>query len=122
MLNREDALQEDLLFHLAIARASGNTTMNAFMLKITPKIISIFENNRICDYDKFILELQRHETVFEVIKNKNVTKAIEGMEMHFEMLADFCKNFKESDEGLIKLFIIAPIRIIFNPGRSVSVL
>jgi GntR family transcriptional repressor for pyruvate dehydrogenase complex len=100
VLNREDALQEDLLFHLAIARASGNTTMNALMLQITPKIISIFESNRICDYEEFIVELQKHESIFEAIKNQDVTKAIESMETHFEMLIDFCSNFKDNEVGL----------------------
>ena len=38
--NGEDAVQEDLLFHLSIAKASGNSTMNTFMLIITPEIIT----------------------------------------------------------------------------------
>ena len=43
----EDAVQEDLLFHLAIAKASGNSTMNTFMLTITPQIIINFEKYHI---------------------------------------------------------------------------
>ena len=35
VLKGEDAVQEDLLFHLAIAKASGNSTMNNFMLIIS---------------------------------------------------------------------------------------
>lgn len=97
-LNKEDALQEDLLFHLAIARASGNSTMNALMLQITPKIISIFENNRVCDDDESIAGLRKHEAIFAAIKNKDVAKAVNSMEVHFEALIDFCDNF-ENDEG-----------------------
>ncbi len=99
ILNREDALQEDMLFHLAIARASGNSTMNALMLQITPKIISVFEHNRVCNEDEFLLELQRHIDIYEAIKSKDVEKAIEGMEIHFEMLIEFCNNFKENEKG-----------------------
>ena len=44
----EDALQEDLLFHLAIAKASGNPTLNTFMLKITPEIINNFLKSIMC--------------------------------------------------------------------------
>ena len=51
MLNGEDAVQEDLLFHLAIAKASGNSTMNTFMLIITPEIITNFEKYHVCDTD-----------------------------------------------------------------------
>lgn len=44
VLSGEDAVQEDLLFHLAIAKASGNSTINTFMLTITPQIIIDFKN------------------------------------------------------------------------------
>ena len=51
VIRGEDAVQEDLLFHLAIARASGNPTINTFMLKITPEIITNFEKHHVCDKD-----------------------------------------------------------------------
>ncbi|MGC6422767.1 MAG: FadR/GntR family transcriptional regulator, partial [Flavobacteriaceae bacterium] len=35
VIRGEEAVQEDLLFHLAIAKASKNPTLNSFMLKIT---------------------------------------------------------------------------------------
>nr|WP_256534342.1 FCD domain-containing protein [Lewinella sp. JB7] len=92
ILNREDALQENLLFHLAIARASGNTTMHALMLQITPKIISVFEANRVCEYDESILELRRHEAILEAIRGKDAARAVECMEVHFERLIQFCTD------------------------------
>ena len=49
VVNGEDAVQEDLLFHLAIAKASGNSTMNTFMLIITPEIITNFQKHHVCD-------------------------------------------------------------------------
>ncbi|WP_020570484.1 FadR/GntR family transcriptional regulator [Neolewinella persica] len=96
VVNREDALQEDLLFHLAIARASGNSTMNALMLQITPKIISVFENNRVCDDKEDVTNLRKHELIFEAIKNQNVEMAVKSMEEHFATLVQFCDNFEES--------------------------
>jgi len=94
VLNREDALQEDMLFHLAIARASGNSTMNSLMLQIAPKIISVFKNNRVCDEQEFLIEYQRHIAIYEAIKNRDVDKAIESMEKHFGMLIEFCNSSK----------------------------
>lgn len=99
VLNSEDALQEDLLFHLAIARASGNSTMNALMLQITPKIISVFESNRVCNDDESVAGLRKHEAIFEAIKNQDVEKAVESMESHFEALIEFCNNFEENEKG-----------------------
>jgi GntR family transcriptional repressor for pyruvate dehydrogenase complex len=95
-LNGEDALEEDLLFHLAIARASGNITMNALMLQITPKIISVIENNRVCEEDGIPGEIQRHVAIYEAIKNKEVEQAIHCMEIHFRLLIDFCNTTKEN--------------------------
>ncbi|GIZ07773.1 FadR/GntR family transcriptional regulator [Flavobacterium sp. UMI-01] len=92
MINKQDALQEDLLFHLAITRASGNMTMNALMLQITPKIISVFENNRVCNDEEYLSEIQRHEAIFEAIKNQDVELAVRSMENHFKMLVEFCSN------------------------------
>jgi len=43
----EDAVQEDLLFHLAIARASGNPTLILLCLKSHPKL-SIISKNIMC--------------------------------------------------------------------------
>jgi GntR family transcriptional repressor for pyruvate dehydrogenase complex len=99
VLNSEDALQEDLLFHLAIARASGNSTMNALMLQIAPKIIYVFEKNRVCDDEEAILGIGKHEVIFEAIKNQDVEKAVESMESHFEKLIEFCENFEKKERG-----------------------
>jgi len=100
-LKGEDAMQEDILFHLAIAKASGNPTLNTLMLQITPKLISVFEYNRIINVDKYLpdhsrkiaskqekelikLEIERHGAIYESIKNQDPQRAVKSMEIHFE--------------------------------------
>ncbi|MDW5289259.1 FadR/GntR family transcriptional regulator [Formosa sp. PL04] len=95
VLNREDALEEDLLFHLAIAKACGNSTINALMLQITPKIISVLEDTRVCDVEVRLKEVQNHEAIFQAIKNQDTQLAVKVMEVHFEMLIAFCNNFEK---------------------------
>ena len=95
VLSRENAVEEDLLFHLAIAKASGNSTINALMLQITPKIISILEDKHFCGADDRLKELQNHEAIFLAIKNKDTDLAVKVMEVHFEMLIAFCNNFEK---------------------------
>lgn len=94
-LNGEDAFQEDLLFHLSIARACGNSTLNTLMLQITPKLIKAYQNNRVCNKGEFMIdinkfidlkELRRHQDIYEAIKDKNAPLAIEKMKIHFEMI------------------------------------
>jgi len=90
--NGEDAVQEDLLFHLAIAKASGNSTMNTFMLIITPEIITNFEKYHVCDDNQALLGIEEHRAVFEAIKAQNPSLAKKKMKGHFKMLYQYCYN------------------------------
>ena len=88
----EDAVQEDLLFHLAIARASKNSTMNMFMLTITPEIITNFEKYHVCDKNQAYLGIEEHRSIYESIRNKDTNGAKENMKTHFKVLYQYCYN------------------------------
>lgn len=90
--NGEDAVQEDLLFHLAIAKASGNSTMNTFMLIITPEIITNFEKYHVCDKGLAFRGIQEHQEIFDAIKSQNSQLAKEKMKVHFKLLYQYCYN------------------------------
>ncbi len=92
VLNGEDAVQEDLLFHLAIAKASGNSTMNTFMLIITPEIITNFEKYHVCDQGMAQNGIGEHERIYDAIKNKNTQLAKKMMKEHFKALYQYCYN------------------------------
>ncbi|WP_158979256.1 FadR/GntR family transcriptional regulator [Cellulophaga sp. L1A9] len=88
----KDAVQEDLLFHLAIARASGNSSMNTFMLIITPEIITNFEKYHVCNSNQSFLGIEEHTEIFEAIKAQNPQLAKEKMKIHFKTLYQYCYN------------------------------
>jgi GntR family transcriptional repressor for pyruvate dehydrogenase complex len=92
VLKGEDAVQEDLLFHLAIAKAAGNSTLNTFMLIITPGIITNFEKYHVCDKNQPVIGIKEHEAVFEAIKNKDPEAARQKMKDHFKILYQYCYN------------------------------
>ncbi|MGB5553475.1 MAG: FCD domain-containing protein, partial [Flavobacteriaceae bacterium] len=94
-LNGEDAVQEDLLFHLAIAKASGNSTMNTLMLIITPEILTNFEKYHICDANLTMMCIQEHRDVFEAIKSGDPQLAKVKMKIHFKELYQYCYNIKD---------------------------
>ncbi|NJB82879.1 FadR/GntR family transcriptional regulator [Wenyingzhuangia aestuarii] len=94
VLNCENAVQEDLLFHLAIAKASGNSTMNTFMLMITPKIITNFEKYHVCDKGQAQKGIKEHQDIFEAIKKQDIQLAKEMMKVHFGVLYQYCYNVK----------------------------
>ncbi len=88
--NGEDAVQEDLLFHLAIANASGNSTMNTFMLIITPEIITNFEKYHVCDSNQSLKGINEHEEIYKAIEEQNPQLAKEKMKIHFSTLYQYC--------------------------------
>jgi len=92
VLSGEDAVQEDLLFHLAIAQASGNSTMNTFMLIITPEIITNFEKYHVCDDDQAHKGIKEHTDIFNAIVDQDPQEAKEKMKIHFKMLYQYCYN------------------------------
>jgi GntR family transcriptional repressor for pyruvate dehydrogenase complex len=93
-LSGEDAVQEDLLFHLAIAKASHNSTINTFMLSITPQIIMNFEKYHVCDKRLSMLGINEHTEIFEAIKAKDPILAKQKMKDHFSVLYQYCYNVK----------------------------
>ena len=95
----EDAVQEDLLFHLAIAKASGNSTMNNFMLIITPGIITNFEKYHVCDSDLAFRGIQEHQEIFDAILAKDPKLAKLKMKAHFHALYQYCYNVNINDNG-----------------------
>jgi GntR family transcriptional repressor for pyruvate dehydrogenase complex len=92
VLNGKEAVQEDLLFHLSIAKASGNTTLNKLMLIITPGIITNFEKHHVCDKGMSLSGIKEHNDIFLAIKEQNPKLAKEKMKIHFKMLYQYCYN------------------------------
>lgn len=95
VLNGEDAVQEDLLFHLAIAKASGNSTMNNFMLIITPEIITNFEKYHVCDKNLAQRGIAEHESIYKAIKKQKPQLAKQKMKEHFSVLYQYCYNIQQ---------------------------
>ncbi|TDT43692.1 GntR family transcriptional repressor for pyruvate dehydrogenase complex [Maribacter spongiicola] len=90
--NNEDAVQEDLLFHLSIAQACRNSTINRMMLIITPEIINNFEKYHVCDKNQASKRVIEHQNIFEAIKEQDTQKAKDMMKVHFKELYSYCYN------------------------------
>lgn len=92
VLDGEDAVQEDLLFHLAIANTCKNTTMNTFMLIITPEIITNFEKYHVCDKNLATKGIEEHRAIYKAIESKDPVLAKQKMKEHFSALYQYCYN------------------------------
>lgn len=83
----EDYLEEDLLFHLAIAKASKNSTMVSLMLLLTPPILATYERETVCEGDAVLSEVKKHEDVYLAIESQDAELAIKMMNNHFFKLS-----------------------------------
>lgn len=83
------AIQEDLLFHLAIAKASGNGSLNNALLHIVPDIISNFEKHLVCNSQQAISGIKDHTDIFNAIKNQDSDLATQVMKVHFKSLYNY---------------------------------
>ena len=71
------------LFHLAIAKAGYNTTMNNYMLMITPKIITNFDKYHVCDKDSAFERIEEHRSIYLAIKQQDSKLAKQKMKRAF---------------------------------------
>ena len=92
VIRGEEAVQYDLLFHLAIAKPRGNPTINTFMLKITQEIITGFEKHQVCDKDPTFREIQEHKAILDAIKDQNPSEAKNALKKDFKMLHQYLYN------------------------------
>lgn len=92
MLEGKDALQEDILFHLEIAKASHNTALITLIHLITPEIIGMYDRDRICEGDEALSEIRKHDEVYQAIKEGNPQLAKEKMDNHFHRLRGYLKS------------------------------
>lgn len=96
VLDGKDALQEDILFHLEIAKASHNNALTTLIHLITPEIIGIYEHDRICEGDEAISKVREHEDVYNAIKAGDPQLAKEKMDIHFARLKVYLENMEPS--------------------------
>ncbi|MDW3652356.1 MAG: FadR/GntR family transcriptional regulator [Bacteroidia bacterium] len=92
ILQGNDSLQEDILFHLEIAKASGNSALSTLMHLITPEIVGTYDRDRICEGDEALSEIKKHEDIYLAIKNRNSELAKEKMAIHFTRLREYLSN------------------------------
>ena len=88
LINDEDYLEDDLLFHLEIAKASKNSTMLTLMLLITPPILANYERKTVCKGDTAVSEIQKHEDLYRAIESQDIELSKKMMKNHFLKLSE----------------------------------
>lgn len=92
LLAGKEYLQEDILFHLEIAKASHNTALTTLIHLITPEIIRTYDQEKICEGDEALSEVKRHEDIYMAIKMGDPQLAKEKMDIHFTRLKNYLER------------------------------
>lgn len=80
------AVEEDLLFHLAIANAAQNPVMTSLISLMTPDIIRLHKVSRVCEAGRAKLALQEHIRIFRAIAAKDARAAARAMSEHMRLV------------------------------------
>jgi len=87
---QNNAVEEDLVFHIRIAEASGNSVLKSLMLIITPDIVKNIIDLKVCSESNNRKTINEHKNILDMIIAKESEGAFNAMESH---LSDI-KNFK----------------------------
>lgn len=85
----EERVSYDFAFHRAIAEASHNPVFKALILIITPDIMNIYNNERICEPNVVVVE--EHVHMVEAIREQDSEKAVLLMNRHMQGVLDFAR-------------------------------
>ena len=86
------AVEEDLLFHLKIAEASGNSVLKSLMLIITPDIIKSFTTLNVCKEDRIHSTLNEHKEILDQIIAQNSEGARTAMRNHLKDIIEYSQE------------------------------
>lgn len=85
------AVEEDLMFHLAIADASKNRALKSLLLIIIPDIIANYSLFKVCD-TVTNKALGEHQALFESIKDGDGPRAAAIMKEHLQGVMNFARS------------------------------
>ncbi|MEM9848207.1 MAG: FadR/GntR family transcriptional regulator [Bacteroidota bacterium] len=88
----EQAVEEDLMFHLKIAEASKNSVLKSLMLIITPDIISSFIQLDVCKKQRIYESIKEHQVIFDHIIAKDSDKAADAMREHLRDVFEYSRK------------------------------
>jgi GntR family transcriptional repressor for pyruvate dehydrogenase complex len=90
----EDAVEEDLLFHLKVTEASKNSVLTSLMLIITPDIMQYFKKHNVCGEGRAGLAVEQHEQLLQFIIDRNPEKASQAIKEHLKDISEYVKTVK----------------------------
>ncbi|WP_316813342.1 FadR/GntR family transcriptional regulator [Pedobacter heparinus] len=89
--NNQDAVEEDMLFHIAIARASKNSVIESMILILIPDLIKSIVENKICGDNRGKLAIAEHRNILTAIENQDIDAAENAVATHLNDMFQISK-------------------------------
>jgi GntR family transcriptional repressor for pyruvate dehydrogenase complex len=86
-----NAVEEDMLFHIKIAKASKNTVIESMILILIPDLIKNIVDNKVCGENRGRSAIPEHRAVLKAIEEKDVEAAEKAMATHLNEIWQISK-------------------------------
>ncbi len=88
---QQNLVEEDFMFHRAIAEGSKNNVLKSLLLIITPDLMNTYRRLNVCA-TKASKTLDEHRALLDCIKHKDDTGALKVMDKHLEGICQFARE------------------------------
>jgi GntR family transcriptional regulator, transcriptional repressor for pyruvate dehydrogenase complex len=78
------AIEEDMQFHVMIAKASKNSVLESMILNLIPNLIKCITENNICGKKRGIQAIDEHRVIFNAIRDQDLNAAERAMSIHLD--------------------------------------
>lgn len=88
----ESAVEEDMIFHMKIAKAAKNSVLESMIIFIIPDLIKNIVDNNVCGKDRGRKSIQEHRDIYNAIEGGDVEVAESAMIAHLDEIWQISKN------------------------------
>jgi len=80
----ENGVEDDMLFHMMIARASHNSVIESMILILIPDLIRTITENKICGENRGKLAIAEHRAIYQAIQTGDIDAVEHAMAAHLD--------------------------------------
>ncbi len=90
--NGLNGIEEDLLFHVKIARATKNPALESMMLILIPDLIKSINENKVCGEERGILSIPEHRAILRALEESDPMAAERAMAIHLNEIFQISRS------------------------------
>ncbi|AMP98563.1 GntR family transcriptional regulator [Pedobacter cryoconitis] len=87
----QNAVEEDMIFHIRIAKASKNSVIESMILILIPDLIKSIVENKICGDNRGKLAIEEHRKILKAIVDQDIDAAENAVAAHLNDMFQLSK-------------------------------